>query len=127
MLYEKETEKIIGAFYKVYNSLGFGFLEKVYENAMILELKGLEFDFKNQQKLNVFYNGEIVGEYFADIIIEDSIILELKTAKDLGKEHEAQLLNYLKATKIEVGLLLNFGKKPKFKRMIFTQNSMKRE
>ena len=127
MLYEKETEKIIGAFYKVYNSLGFGFLEKVYENAMILELKGLEFDFKNQQKLNVFYNGEIVEEYFADIIIEDSIILELKTAKDLGKEHEAQLLNYLKATKIEVGLLLNFGKKPKFKRMIFTQNSMKRE
>ncbi len=114
------TELIIKAFYKVYNTLGFGFLEKVYENSMLIELKNLGLDCSRQKAINVFYNNLVVGEYFADIIVNDVVIVELKAAESLCEEHEIQLVNYLKATDIEVGLLLNFGKKPEVRRRVLT-------
>ena len=103
------TQKIIGAFYTVYNSLGYGFLEKVYENALRLELQKVGLRVVSQYAINVFYDGQVVGEYFADLLIEDQVIVELKATRCLLPEHEAQLLNYLNATHYEVGLLLNFG------------------
>lgn len=114
------TEKIIKAFYKVYNTLGYGFLEKVYENALYIELTEMGLLVEKQKSITVYYEEEEVGLYFADIIVEDRVIIELKIADTLSKEHEFQLLNYLKATEIEVGLLLNFGKKPELKRKIFS-------
>lgn len=116
------TEKVIKIFYKVYNILGYGFLEKVYENAMMLELKKSSIPAVAQHLLKVIYDNEVVGEYFADILVDDKVIVEIKAAKNLSKENEAQLLNYLKATKIEVGLLLNFGVKPEVKRKVFNNN-----
>jgi len=121
MLLHKETsDKIIKAFYNVYNSLGYGFLEKVYENAMIIELRKLGLNVQRQLPIKVFYEEQLVGEYFADIIVEGNIIVELKAAENLCDAHEFQLINYLKATELEIGLLLNFGKKPQFRRKIFT-------
>ena len=117
------TEEIIRCFYKVYNSLGFGFLEKVYENAMIKELRKNNFKAEKQIPIKVFYEGDVVGEYFADIIVEDIVIVELKAAESIIDEHELQLINYLKATEIEVGLLLNFGKKPEIRRKVFSNES----
>ena len=114
------TGKIIKAFYEVYNTLGYGFLEKVYENAMMYELDNMGLYSLQQNRINVYYNGEEVGKYFADIIVEDKVIIELKAAKALCAEHEAQLFNYLRATDIEVGLLLNFGKIPQHKRRVLT-------
>lgn len=122
MLQEELSKQIIGAFYKVYNTLGYGFLEKVYERAMCIELRKYDFKVQSQQPIQVYYEDENVGDYFADIVINDSIIIELKAAKKLAEEHELQLINYLKATDIEVGLLFNFGKKPEFKRKIFTND-----
>ena len=119
MLHEDLTEKVIGAFYTAYNKLGYGFLEKVYENALCIECKNAGLKVEKQKKINVYYDGEEIGEYFADLLVGDLVIVELKAAKTLIDEHEAQLLNYLKATDKEVGLLLNFGKKPEFKRKIF--------
>jgi GxxExxY protein len=119
MKHEDLTNKIIKAFYKVYNTLGYGFLEKVYENALFLELKQERLFVEKQKKIEVHYLGELVGEYFADLIINELVILELKAHECLLAEHESQILNYLKATKIEVGLLLNFGKKPEVRRKIF--------
>jgi GxxExxY protein len=118
-LHKDITDKIIKAFYNVYNSLGFGFLEKVYENAMMIELETLGIDREKQKPIDVHYKEFRVGEYFADIIVEDKVIIELKAAEAICEEHEAQLLNYLRATDIEVGLLLNFGKTPQIKRKIF--------
>lgn len=114
------TELIITAFYKVYNTLGFGFLEKVYESSMMIELKILGLDCNRQKAINVFYNNLIVGEYLTDIIVNDVVIVELKAAESLCEEHEIQLVNYLKATDIKVGLLLNFGKKPEVRRRVLT-------
>jgi len=114
------TDKIIKCFYKVYNTLGYGFLEKVYENAMFLELKTLGLYVEKQKQIKVYYEGEKIGEYYADLIVSESVIIELKAAESLCEEHEFQLINYLKATEIEVGLLLNFGKEPQVKRKIFT-------
>src|SRR5262245_51749404 len=91
------TEIIIGAFYAVYNTLGYGFLEKVYENAMLLELAKRGLQAKQQERLLVYYNGQMVGEYFADIVVEGKIILELKAAEELSEAFTAQLMNYLKA------------------------------
>jgi len=122
MLHTDITEKIIKAFYKVNNTLGFGFLEKVYENAMAVELRKMGFNVSQQQKIKVYYETEEVGEYYSDLTIDDLVIIELKAAKSLCVEHEAQLVNYLRATKIEIGLLLNFGKKAEFKRKIFTND-----
>ena len=122
MLHSDLTEKIIKAFYIVYNKLGYGFLEKVYENALVIELKKMGFNVLQQQKIVVKYDGYRVGEYFADLVINDVIIIELKAAESLIEEHKNQLINYLKATEKEVGLLLNFGKKPQFKRVILTND-----
>jgi len=122
MLHSEITEKIIHAFYKVYNTLGYGFLEKVYENALIIELKKMGFHVSQQDNIKVYYDRRIVGDYFADIIVDDSVIVEIKAPEGLREEHKTQLINYLKATSKEVGLLLNFGKTPEFKRAIFTHN-----
>lgn len=119
MKYEEITEKIIKAFYKVYNTLGYGFLEKVYENAMFIELTAIGFKVEKQKKILVYYFGNIVGDYNADLIVEEIVTVELKANEILVEENENQLVNYLKATNIEVGLLLNFGKKPQVKRKIF--------
>jgi len=124
-LHKEITQKIIKAFYNVYNSLGFGFLEKVYENAMMIELQSMDLICEKQKQLDVFYKNCKVGEYFADLIVDNKVIIELKAAETLIPEHQAQLLNYLKATEIEVGLLLNFGKTPQIKREIF-QNQLKK-
>jgi GxxExxY protein len=119
--YSRLTEKIIKAYYKVYNTLGYGFLEKVYENAMHIELEEMGLYVEKQKQVSVLYEEELVGEYVADLVVEECVILELKAAEALREEHEFQLINYLKATGIEVGLLLNFGKKPEFKRKIFSK------
>jgi GxxExxY protein len=114
------TEKIIKAFFKVYNTLGYGFLEKVYENAMFIELRAMDLFVEKQKQIKVQYEGKEVGEYYADLIVANCVIVELKAAESLCEEHEFQLINYLKATEIEVGLLLNFGKKPELKRKVFS-------
>lgn len=120
ILYQNITSQIISCFYKVYNTLGFGFLEKVYENALKIELEKSGLKVQKQRPIDVNYEGQLVGEYFADLVVEDKIILELKAVESLIPEHEYQLINYLKATEIEVGLLLNFGKKPEIRRKIFS-------
>lgn len=125
-LHKELTSKIIEAFYKVYNSLGFGFLEKVYENALKYELEFMHLKVEKQKPIDVYYREIKVGEYFADLIVENKVILELKAAESLIEEHELQLINYLKATEIEVGLLLNFGKKPEIRRKIFTNSNQRK-
>ena len=124
-LHQELSSNIISCFYKVYNTLGFGFLEKVYENALLIELTKSGLFVERQKPIKVHYEEKIVGEYFADIIVENKIILELKAAESLIEEHELQLINYLKATDIELGLLLNFGKKPEIRRKIFSNNQRK--
>lgn len=116
--YKLLTEGIIKVFYKVYNTLGYGFLEKVYENSLIIELEKAGIAAIPQIPIKVLYDGDVVGEYFADILVEGKVIVEIKAARALAPEHEAQLLNYLKATDIEVGLLLNFGAQPEVKRKV---------
>jgi GxxExxY protein len=116
------TDLIIKAFLNVYNKLGYGFLEKVYENAMLVELQKLGLKVVGQQGIAVYYDEVEVGLYFADLIVEDSVLVELKASEFLCEEHEAQLTNYLKATSLEVGILLNFGKSAQFKRKIFDNN-----
>ena len=125
LLHQETTNKIISAFYHVYNELGYGFLEKVYQNALYLELTSRGFSVVPQKQINVYFKGTKVSEYYSDMIVDEIIILELKTKESLAPEHEAQLLNYLKATEIEVGLLLNFGLDPQFKRKIFTNDRKK--
>ncbi len=122
MLHEDITDKIIKSFYIVNNRLGFGFLEKVYENAMVIELRKLGCKVIQQKKIQVFYENEEVGEYYTDLLVDDLVIVELKASERIRKEHETQLINYLKATKAEVGLLLNFGKKAEYSRKIFSNN-----
>lgn len=119
-IHSEVTEKIIKCFYKVYNELGFGFLEKVYQNALYFELKKSGLFCETQKQIKVFYQETEVGIYYADIIVNNSVIIELKAAEAIIEEHEFQLINYLKATEIEIGLLLNFGKKPEIKRKIFS-------
>jgi len=116
------TERIIQAFYCVYNELGFGFLENVYQNALYFELLNRGFNVEPQKAINVYYQNQLVGKYKADLVVNDLIILELKAVDYLVEEHEFQLINYLKATDKEVGLLLNFGVKPEFCRKIFTND-----
>ena len=125
MLYKEKTDLIINAFYKVYNRLGYGFLERVYQNALIVELRNVGFNVKSEYPIKVTYEGVEVGVYYADIIVDNCIIIENKAAETLREEHEFQLINYLKATKMEVGLLFNFGKKPTFKRKYFTNDRKK--
>lgn len=120
MLHKETTDSILNAFYNVYNTLGYGFLEKVYEKALLIELIKFGLEAKNQVPIKVYYSDQIVGDYFADIIVQDKVIIELKAHENLLDQHEYQLINYLKATKIEVGLLLNFGMKPQFSRKVWT-------
>jgi GxxExxY protein len=125
-LHSDITEKIIGCFYTVYNKLGFGFLEKVYENAMLIELKEAGLNPFSQIPIEVFYKREKVGNYFADIVVNNKVIVELKSGEGfVTGENEVQLINYLRATEYEVGLILYFGKKPQFKRKIFTNDLKK--
>jgi GxxExxY protein len=119
LIHQELSEQILNAFYDVYNELGYGFLEKVYQNALYLELKLRGFDVTPQKQIKVFYKSFEIGEYYPDLIVNDSIILELKATEFLVEEHEWQLLNYLRSTPVEVGLLLNFGKKPEFRRKVF--------
>ncbi len=123
MLKHKElTEVILKTFYDVYNELGYGFLERVYQNAMFLALQEAGLKVEAQRRIKVYFRGKVVGDYFADIIVNDCVILELKAAVCLLDEHELQLINYLKATNIEVGLLLNFGKEPEFIRKMWVND-----
>ena len=125
-LHQELTAEIIRMFYIVYNKLGYGFLEKVYEKALKFELEKAGLLVRRQTPINVYYETELVGEYFADLLIENKIIIELKAAEAICEEHELQLINYLKATDIEVGLLLNFGKKPEVKRKVFSNNNLRK-
>lgn len=122
IMHQNLSKQVLACFYTVYNTLGYGFLEKVYENALMIELAKSGIEAIKQKPIKVYYGKTIVGEYFADIIVNEWIILELKAAECLVEEHELQLINYLKATNIEVGLLLNFGRKPEFRRKIFTND-----
>lgn len=124
-LHKSLSDSILKIYYEVYNELGYGFLEKVYQNAMYFELKSQGFKVEAQKQIKVYYKSQMVGEYFADIIVEDLITLELKACECLMDEHQAQLLNYLKATKVEIGMLLNFGTEPEFKRLIYTNDRKK--
>jgi len=117
------TETIICCFYTVYNTLGYGFLEKVYENALTLELQTRDLPVVNQKPIKVYYGDVVVGEYFADLVVDNRVIVEIKAASAIANEHEAQLLNYLKATELEVGLLLNFGPKAEVRRKAFENPS----
>ena len=121
----KLTDKVINCFFKVYNTLGYGFLEKVYERALLIELKKIGLKVESQKPIKVQYDKQVIGDYYADIIVNDIVILELKAVEILCEQHELQLINYLKATDVEIGLLLNFGKKPEVKRKIFSNNLKK--
>jgi len=119
LIFKEEYYKIVNAGIKVWQTLGFGFLEKVYENALAIELKKRDFKTEQQKPIKVHYEEEIVGDYYADILVNDEIILEIKTAKNIVSEHTAQLLNYLKGTNKRLGIILNFGpKKMEHKRYI---------
>jgi len=114
------TDKILKAFFtKVYRRLGYGFLEKVYVNALVIELRRMGMKVAEQVRILVYYDGIVVGEYYADLVVEDLVIVECKAIKQLDDDDEAQLLNYLRATPYEVGLLLNFGPRPTFCRKAF--------
>ena len=119
LLHRELTDQILKAYFYVYKTLGYGFLEKVYENAMVVTLRGWGRSVGQQVPVRVFFEGEVVGNYFADLIVDGRVIVELKAAESLDPAHESQLLNYLKATNIEVGLLLNFGTKPDFRRKVY--------
>lgn len=118
-MYKDITERIIRCFYNVHDELGGGFLESVYEKAVLFELKGAGLKAEAQRVLTVKYKGEVVGEFKPDIVVEDRIILEIKAVGNLVPEHEAQLINYLKATGIKLGILVNFGDKLEFQRRIY--------
>jgi len=122
VLHEDITDKIIKGFFKVYNTLGYGFLEKVYENALMHELRKQGLVVQPQQRIRVHYDQVVVGDYFADLLVANKVIVELKSAQSISADHIAQLMNYLKATDIEVGLLLNFGPNAQFKRRLLTND-----
>ncbi|MBW2670938.1 MAG: GxxExxY protein [Deltaproteobacteria bacterium] len=111
MEYEKVTETIIGCAYRVYNKMGFGFLESVYEKCLLIELRKAGLDTETQKSITVYYEGEVVGEFVADIMVNDAVIIELKSVRRIIKAHEVQLVNYLVATGKPVGLILNFGER----------------
>ncbi|MBX7062447.1 MAG: GxxExxY protein [Pyrinomonadaceae bacterium] len=113
------TEKIIGTFYDVYNELGYGFLESVYERSLAIALRANGLEVLEQVAIPVHFRGNLVGDFAADLLVNGIVLLELKAARAIDQAHVAQLLNYLKATDVEVGLLLNFGPKPEFKRLVF--------
>ena len=123
--FEKEVsqeliEEIIFHFYKIHKDLGYGFLERVYQNALYFALTDEGIKCEAEKPIKVYHNGRVVGDYRADLVVEDSIILELKACEELNPAHEAQLINYLKATGIEVGYVLNFGKSARFSRKVYS-------
>ena len=117
--HQELTKRIIGVFFEVYNELGHGFLESIYQEAMEIALTSCGLSITPQMPVPVYFRGRQIGDFRADLIVEQIVILELKAARTLDPAHEAQLLNYLRATDIELGLLLNFGSKPQFKRLIY--------
>jgi len=119
--HSRTTDRIIGAAYKVYNELGHGFAERVYQNALALEMVGAGLSVHCQRPIRVLYRGRVVGDYVADLVVDDKVIVEVKAVAGLEGAHEAQLINYLKATGIEVGLLINFGPQIEIKRRLFDQ------
>lgn len=124
-LHSDISDIIIKSFYKVYNTLGFGFLEKVYEKALYLELVKHDLAVHRQSPIKVFYDEIELGVYYADLLVNGKIIIELNAAEALCEQHEAQLVNYLKASEIEIGILLNFGKKPEVRRKVFSEKFKK--
>lgn len=122
MKHDDITQRVIKTFFQVYNELGYGFLEKVYQNSFYLALKQEDLEVEPQKRIDVWFRGNKVGEYYADLIVENLVIIEIKAVEYLLAEHEAQLLNYLRGTDIEVGLLMNFGKKAEFKRKVYNNN-----
>ena len=127
MKHQDITHKIIGCAYQVFNQLGFGFLESVYKKAMIIELSKINLKTEAERLLKVYYDKQIVGEFYVDLFVEDEIVVELKSVKNLSKEHEVQLVNYLNGLKKEIGLLINFGPsgvevKRKFRKPIIGQD-----
>jgi GxxExxY protein len=125
MLQRELTNRIIRQFYNVYNELGYGFLERVYENALVIALRDAGFVVEQQVRIDVHFYGIVVGKYIADLLVDEKVLLEIKATEGLRPEHEAQLTNYLRATKYEVGLLLNFGKNPQFSRRVFSNSRKK--
>ena len=122
-LHKELTDTIIACFYRIYNDLGYGFLERVYQNALYYALIDEGLKCEAEKSIKVYHNGRIVGDYRADLLVENCVLLELKANEELSSANEMQLINYLKATDIEVGLLLNFGKRPQFKRKIFSNDN----
>ena len=122
LLHKSITDSILKVYYEVYNELGAGFLEKVYQNAMYFELIAKGHKVEAQKQIKVYFKKQLIGDYFADLLVEDKVIVELKACEILMNAHVAQTMNYLKATEIEVGLLLNFGEEPEFKRFIYTND-----
>lgn len=123
--HEHLTEKIIGVFYDVYNELGYGFLESVYEESLVIALRQAGLEVKSQVPVPVWFRQHKVGEFRADVLVENTIMLELKSTRLLEPSHEAQLLHYLKGTEVEIGLLLNFGVRPQFRRLLFDNERKK--
>ena len=117
--YKEITDIVLRSFYEIYNELGDGFLESVYQNALFIVLMGYGLCVERQKDISVFFRGKIIGDFKADLIVNGKIIIELKAVRTLDPAHEAQLINYLKTTNIETGLLLNFGRKPEFKRFVY--------
>jgi len=126
LLHKELTDKILSAFFDVYNELGYGFLEKVYQNSLYLELKARGFNVEAKKQIMVYYKGHEVGEYYADLVVEELVILELKAANSMVVEFENQLINYLRGTDLEVGLILNFGKRPEFIRKVYENKRLER-
>jgi GxxExxY protein len=125
-LYSELTGQVLKAFFKVYNVLGYGFAEKVYKNSMLIELHSMGISCGSDLPIKVFYENQLVGNFCADILVENIVIVEVKAIERLAPEHEVQLVNYLKATETEVGLLLNFGPKPQQVRRVLTKEYLKR-
>ena len=122
LLHKSITDIILKVYYEVYNELGAGFLEKVYQNAMYFELIARGYNVEAQKQIKVYFKKQLVGDYLADLLVDGKVIVELKACEVLMNAHVAQTMNYLKATEIEVGLLLNFGEEPEFKRFIYTND-----
>jgi len=118
MKHKELTGKIIECAFRVHKNLGFGFLESVYQNALLIELTRAGLRADKEKKIQVNYDGQVIGDFVADILVEEKVILELKSVREIHPAHEAQLINYLKATSIEVGLLINFGEKAEIKRKV---------
>jgi GxxExxY protein len=119
LLHEKLTEQIIGEFYQIAAELGHGFLESTYEAAMTIALRGLGLRVERQVPITVYFRGQVIGRYKADMLVESAVIVELQAGQGIDAAHEAQIINHLKATELEVGLVMNFGPRPTFKRRVF--------